>query len=205
MVQGTSPDGFGAVDTEQPGVVDEEVDVREVLGGLDEVARMVVVGDGPERQALVDAEAPDAELAGLLEHRVGDLLVVQEPAAIEALGRGPRVGLPGVDLERGRLHVHEVEIGLAELRRDEPVGEHPARLRDAVDLVADVGHLLGRHHRLLGIGPGGVEMSPMAVSLSRNTSLTKFAHERSARVPRSDASFGFSRRAVGASPSSPAS
>jgi hypothetical protein len=28
-----------------------------------------------------------------------------------------------------------------------------------------------------GYGPGGVEMSPIAVSLSRNTSLTKFSHE----------------------------
>ena len=54
-----------------------------------------------------------------------------------------------------------------------------------------------------GYGPGGVEMSPIAVSLSRNTSLTKFSHERSARVPRSDASFGFSRRACRRSPSSP--
>ena len=28
-----------------------------------------------------------------------------------------------------------------------------------------------------GYGPGGVEMSPIAVSLSRNTSFTKFSHD----------------------------
>ncbi len=115
---------------------------------------MVVVGDGAEGQALVEADAPDPELPGPLQHRIGDLLVVDEPAAIEPLGGGAGVSLPGVDLERGRLHVHEVEIGLAELRRDEAVGEHPAGLGDAVDLVPDVGHLLRRHHRLLRIGPG---------------------------------------------------
>ena len=45
-----------------------------------------------------------------------------------------------------------------------------------------------------GYGPGGVEMSPIDVSLSRKTSFTKFSQERSAMVPRSDSSFGFSRR-----------
>ncbi len=34
-----------------------------------------------------------------------------------------------------------------------------------------------------GYGPGGIEMSPMSVSLSRNTSLTMFPHARSASVP----------------------
>ena len=54
-----------------------------------------------------------------------------------------------------------------------------------------------------GYGPGGVEMSPIAVSLSKNTSLTKFSHERSARVPLSVASYGFKRCACLRSPSSP--
>ena len=81
-------------------MVGEEVDVREVLRRLDEVARMVVVGDRAERQPLVHADAPHTELARPLEHRIGDLLVVDEPAAVESLGRGARVSLPGVDLER---------------------------------------------------------------------------------------------------------
>jgi hypothetical protein len=102
----------------------------------------------------VQADAPDAQLARALEHRIGDLLVVDEPAAVESLGRGARVSLPRVDLERRRLHVHEVEVRLAELRRHEAVGQHPARLRDAVDLVAEVGHLLRGHDGLLGIRPG---------------------------------------------------
>ena len=67
---------------------------------------------------------------------------------------GAGVGLPGVDLERGRLQVHEVEIGLAELGRDETMGQHAAGLGDPVDLIADVGHLLRRHHRFLGIRSG---------------------------------------------------
>ena len=45
-----------------------------------------------------------------------------------------------------------------------------------------------------GYGPGGVEISPIAVSLSRKTSLTKFSQTRSAMVPRSAASFGLSLR-----------
>ena len=51
------------------------------------------------------------------------------------------------------LQVHEVEIGLAELWRNEAMGEHAAGLRHAVDLIADVGHLPRRHHRFLGIRP----------------------------------------------------
>ena len=56
-----------------------------------------------------------------------------------------------------------------------------------------------------GYGPGGVEISPMSVSLSRNTSLTMLAQARSASVPWSAASFGFSRRELWRSPSSAAS
>ncbi len=53
-----------------------------------------------------------------------------------------------------------------------------------------------------GYGPGGVEMRPMSVSLSRKTSLTMLAQARSAIVPRSLASFGLSRRDPWRSPSS---
>jgi hypothetical protein len=45
-----------------------------------------------------------------------------------------------------------------------------------------------------GYGPGGVEINPIAVSLSKNTSFTMFSQPRSAMVPRSDASFGLRRR-----------
>ncbi len=135
-------------------MVDEEVDVGKIPGGLDEIARVVVVGHGAQRQPLVDAEATHTGLARLLQHGIRELLVVEEPAVIESLRRRPRVRLPGVDLERRGLLVHEVEIGLAELRRDEAVGEHPARLRHAIDLVADVRHLLRRDNRFLRVWPG---------------------------------------------------
>jgi hypothetical protein len=52
-----------------------------------------------------------------------------------------------------------------------------------------------------GYGPGGVEIRPIDVSLSRKTSLTMLAHDRSASVPRSDASLGLSRWADLRSPS----
>ena len=99
----------------------------------------------------MQAHALDPELARALQHRVRDLLVVHEPPAVEALGRGAGVALPRVHLEGRGLLVHEVEIDLAELGGDEPVGEHPLGLGDPVDLVADVRHLLRRHHRLLWI------------------------------------------------------
>ena len=50
-------------------------------------------------------EMPDLERPCLLEHRIGEALIVEEPATIEALRSGPGIGLPGVDLERGRLQV----------------------------------------------------------------------------------------------------
>ena len=136
-------------------MIGEEVDVGEVPRRLDEVARVIEVRHRAQGQALVHAEPLHAEAAGPLQHGIGDLLVVHEPAAVEALGRGAGVGLPRVHLERGRLHVHEVEVGLAELRRHQPVRQHAARLGDAIDLVPDMGHLPRRHHRLLRIGPGG--------------------------------------------------
>src|SRR5438105_3166512 len=157
---GDVPRRAGRRHAEQPGVVDEEVDVREIGGRLDQVAWMVVVRNGSEGQSLVSAEAPHAERTGLLEHGIGDLLVVDEPASIEPLGGGPGIRLPGIDLERRRLEVHEVEIGAPELRGDQAMGEHPAGLRDAVDLVADVGHLLRRHHRLLRIRSGRCRDEP---------------------------------------------
>jgi hypothetical protein len=70
-------------------VVDEEIDVGEVLRRLDQVPRMVVVRDRTERQALVDAEPAYTGLARSLEHGIGDLLVVQEPAVLESLGGSP--------------------------------------------------------------------------------------------------------------------
>src|SRR5213592_1367582 len=90
---------------EQPGVVDEKVNIRKILRRLDQVARMVIVRDGPEGESLMYAEAPYPERASLLEHGVGDLLVVDEPAVIEPLGGGPGIRFPGVDLEGGRLQV----------------------------------------------------------------------------------------------------
>src|SRR5919108_5514102 len=48
----------GRRDTEEPGVVYEEVDVREIPRRLEQVAWMVIILDGPEGQALVDAQAP---------------------------------------------------------------------------------------------------------------------------------------------------
>jgi hypothetical protein len=122
LVHGTSADWLDAGTVSKPGVVGHEVEVGKIPGRLDEIARVVVVGHRPQGQPLVQADAPHPELARPLEHGIGDLLVVDEPPAIEALGGGPRVTLPRVDLEGGRLLVHEVEIALAELGRDEDRG-----------------------------------------------------------------------------------
>src|SRR2546425_11514271 len=46
---------------------------------------------------------PCVERPRLLEHGVGNLLIIDKPAMRKPFGRGPRVGLPGVDLKRGRL------------------------------------------------------------------------------------------------------
>ena len=100
---------------EQARAIREEVEIGKVPRRLDEVPRMIEVRHRPQGQALVHAEPLHAEAAGPLEHGIGDLLVVHEPAAVEALGRRAGIGLPRVHLEGGRLHVHEVEVGLAEL------------------------------------------------------------------------------------------
>src|SRR2546430_4102678 len=106
-------------------MVDEEVNVREILGRLDQVARVVILRDRAERQALVHAEASDPECPRLLEHGIGDALVIEEPAPVEALRSRPSVSFPGVNFQGGHLELHEVEIGLAELRRDETMGQYP--------------------------------------------------------------------------------
>ena len=103
----------------------------------------------------MDADPWHAERLCLLQHRVGHLLVIHPPAVVKPLRRGARVAFPGIHLQRAGLQVHEVKIGLAQLRRGQPVRQHPLRASDAVDLVPDVGHLLRRHHRLLRVRAWG--------------------------------------------------
>ena len=55
--------GLVADDAEQPGVVDEEVDVREILRRLDQVARMVVVRDRARAAGPCARRRADPELA----------------------------------------------------------------------------------------------------------------------------------------------
>ena len=88
--------------------------------------------------------------------------------------------------------------------RHQAVREHAARLRHAVDLVADVGHLLRRHHRFLGIGPGrrGDETDRRLAVEEDFLDHVVPTTDRPC-VPLSPASFGFSRRELWRSPSSP--
>ena len=99
-------------------MIDQEVDVGEILGGLDQILGMIVVRHWPQRQALVDTDALHVELPGLLEHRIGNCLIVHPPATIESLWTRAGVTLPGIDLEHLRLHRHEVQIGCPQLGRD---------------------------------------------------------------------------------------
>src|SRR5262245_8953318 len=91
-------------------VIDHEVELRPVLGGLAQVPdrrvlphlwpRGLVVGG---QQSLVDADRVDARLRRLLVERIDELLVVEPPVRLE-LGRkewiADRVALPAVRLER---------------------------------------------------------------------------------------------------------
>src|SRR3990170_3266975 len=89
LVQGTSPDRVGAETASSPAWY-----TRKSMSGKFRAALMmsrgwvVVVPRPPEGQSLVPAPPPPPGLSGPLEHGVGDLLVLPEPAAVEPLGGG---------------------------------------------------------------------------------------------------------------------
>ena len=127
----------------EAGVVDDEVEVGPVLGGLLQVerpARLLV--ERAQRQPLVDAEVLDAQRLGLLPERIGDLLVVHPPGLLADLGAG--VHLPGVDLQVLDLALHLLELGLAEVGPQQAVREHAPRAGQVVDELAGGDHLVGR-------------------------------------------------------------
>src|SRR5215471_7339366 len=91
----------GAIDrcsTLESRVIDEELDVWKVLGGLDQILRMIVFGNRTEWEAFVDAEQFHIQLSGLFQHRIGNLLVIHPPPMFETLWTGTRITFPGIDL-----------------------------------------------------------------------------------------------------------
>ena len=97
------------------------------------------------------AHALHIELSRVFEHRVGNLLIVHPPAMVKALRARSCITFPGIDLQLLGLHGHEIQIRSPQLGRRESVGQHALGSCQPVDLVSDVGHLLRRHDRFLGI------------------------------------------------------
>ena len=100
-------------------MVDDEVQVGPILGGLFEIerpARFFV--EGAQGQALMNAEILDSKCFGLFPEGVGDLLVVHSPGFLADLGAG--VHLPGFDLQVLDLALHLLELGLAQVGPSSP-------------------------------------------------------------------------------------
>ncbi len=109
-------------------VINDEVQIGPILGGFFEVERHAgFLVERAQRQAFVDAEVLDAELARSLPKRIRDFLVVHEPGLLAELGAG--VHLPGVDLELFDLPLHLFEFALAEVRPQQTVRQNALRRR----------------------------------------------------------------------------
>ena len=112
----------------EAGMVDDEIEVGPVEGGLFEIeGPACLFVECPQRQSLVHAEVLDAEGLGLFPERIGDFLIVHPPGFFADLGAG--VHLPGVDLQILDLPLHLLELGLAEVGPQEPVRQAPAASR----------------------------------------------------------------------------
>src|SRR4030095_11147472 len=73
-------DGCSALESR---VIDEEVDVWKILGGLDQIPGMIVFGNRTEWESFVDAEPLHIQLSRLFQHGVGNLLVIHPPPMLE--------------------------------------------------------------------------------------------------------------------------
>src|SRR5215471_13082757 len=113
-------------------MIDDEIDLRPVLGGLPDVPdRVVLPHSGPRllvvggEEALVDADGGDAGLADLLVEWVHQLFVVEPPVGLLLGGEqriADRVALPRVGLDGGDAAVHLV-YPAGPLGRDDRVSE----------------------------------------------------------------------------------
>ena len=130
----------------EPGVVDQEVEIGEIFGGVGDIHGIPPVGIARKWQALVQADVFDASLACILQRWVGELLIVHPPALL-SLGAGYAVvALPSIDLEFFHLGVHVLQVLLAEVRREVAVADDARRARQFVDpAVALVNHFRRKH------------------------------------------------------------
>ena len=132
-------------------MIDDEVDLGPVLGGLADVPHRVVLPHvGPRflvvrrEQPLVDAHGGDACLHDLLVEGVHELLIIEPPVGPELGGKeriADGVALPAVGLHDGDATIDLLDPPLA-LRREDGVAEKAARSGDLVDGRARGGDLV---------------------------------------------------------------
>ena len=127
-------------------MVDQEVEVREIFGGVGDIHGIPPVGIARKWQALVQADVFDASLACILQRWVGEILIVHPPALL-SLGAGyAAIALPSVNLEFFHLSVHVLQVLLTEVRREVAVADDAGRARQFVDpAAAPVNHLRRKH------------------------------------------------------------
>src|SRR6185295_4027792 len=101
--------------TLEPRVIDQEIDVGKISCRLDHILGVVVVRYRPKGKSFVDTDTLNIELPGLLQHRIGDPLIVHPPATIKSLWTRPGVTLPCIALERLGLHPNKVQFSRPQL------------------------------------------------------------------------------------------
>ena len=130
-------------------MIDHEVHLRPILGGLSDVPRGGVFPHAGERllvigrqQPLVDAQRVDAGLHRFVVERIHHLLVVEPPWELGGCQRiADRVGLPGIgliDLDCLVDLLHPAGL----LGGDDAVRQQAARAREIVDGFARLDDLL---------------------------------------------------------------
>src|SRR5579863_963452 len=81
-------------------VVDQEIQVGKVTRRLGDVLGIAMLDvEVEERQAFVEANVPDLELAREFQRRIGYLLVIQPPTLAAGNAGHTGVSLPGLDVE----------------------------------------------------------------------------------------------------------
>ena len=141
------------------GVEDHELHVGKLLRDRDEVLGTVVGEVEPlQREALVRAEHPDAEIVRPLDHREPDRRIVEcEPVAA---GSPCGVRLERRDASTRDLRVHHVERcrDRREVRREHALGQHAPRTtgREVLREVGSADRVRIRHRSITRSGVGDV-------------------------------------------------